>query len=223
MILLKKKQRVLAIFIALAFASLSGCMNNSIATELPVAAIPVSTEIETANINKQADPNSDRKSLVISGTNQSLSTQSSMQGNTLSFGNIEVKHWPLIKAPCVRCEVILDRRFHSDGPTAWLVIKDEDKTTWIASSFQKQFNTEQWQFKHHEDQVTITDASNRNLSKKQTVITANIQSAIPLKSDKNCSVLWANKEFLQQPGKHISADVAQFNSQFIIQCKAPKK
>lgn len=154
-------------------------------------------------------------SLVIFGNNQSLTIQSSLKGDTLVLGNIKVKNWPLLEVPCTQCEVQLNRRHHPDGPTTWLNIKGEgDSKLWIASSFQKQFNIENWQFKHNNHQVIITDS----VSKQKTIIAENIQSPVPLSSNNECSVLWANKQALPQPGAHISADFAQFNSQFIIHC-----
>lgn len=191
----------LSISLLTALVFLYGCNSNPVQSGTAV----ISTTEQVTNMD----------SLVIFGGNQSLATQSSLIGSTLILGSIEVKNWPLLEVPCTLCEVQLNRRHHPDGPTAWLNIKGEGNSKlWIASSFQKQFNIENWQFKHNNHQVIITDS----VSKQKTIIAENIQSPVHLSSDNECSVLWANKQALPQPGAHISADVAQFNSQFIIHC-----
>lgn len=203
MIILNKYQAInkapLSISLLTALVFLYGCNNNPAQSD-------TSTTEQVTNMD----------SLVISGGNQSLTTQSTLMGSTLVLGSIEVKNWPLRQAPCTQCEVQLNRRHHPDGPTVWLNIKGEGNSkTWIASSFKNQFNIDHWQFKHNNHQVIISDS----LSKQKTTIAENIQSPIPLSPDNKCSVLWANKKYLSQPGANISADVAQFSSQFVIRCE----
>lgn len=191
----------LSISILTALVFLYGCNSNPAQSDTAV----ISTTEQITHMD----------SLVIFGGNQSLTTQSLLIGSTLILGSIEVKNWPLLEVPCTQCEVQLNRSHHPNGPTAWLNIKGEgDSKLWVASSFQKQFDIENWQFKHKNYQVIITDS----VSKQKTIIAERIQSPVPLSSDNECSVLWANKQALPQPGAHMSADVAQFNSQFIIRC-----
>lgn len=192
---------VFSIALSFSLAFLYGCNSTPINSDAP--AIDVK------------EPIASMESLVIFGSNKTLITRVSIEGNSLILGSIEVKNWPLPQAPCAQCEVTLSRHHHPDGPTVWLSIKAEDNSNfWIASSFQKQFKIDQWLFKHNNQQVIISDS----LSNQQTIVAENIQSVIPLLSNINCSLLWANKQLLAQPNRHISADVAQFTSQFIIHC-----
>lgn len=199
MIFLKIKRAMVTTCIAVVLTSLSlyGCTSQTIAPpQLP-------------------DANTGKESLVITGNNQSLITQSSLKSNTLVLGHIKVKNWPLPQAPCSQCEVQIKRQHHPDGPTVWLNIKGEGHSKiWVASSFQKQFNIDRWQFKHNGHQVIINDS----LSKQKTIIAENIHSPVSLVANNNCSILWANKKRLPQPAANISSDVAKFNSQFIIRC-----
>lgn len=196
--------------LTMVLSSLYGCISQPVASDdTPIIVVNPSATTQPS------DSSTGTKSLVILGNNQSLTTQSSLKGNTLILGRINVNNWPLSQVPCVQCKVTLNRSHHPDGPTTWLSIKGEGNSrVWIASSFQKQFNIDRWQLKHNDHQVIINDS----LSKKKTIIAENIQSAISLVPDNHCSVLWANKKLLPQPGAHISADIAQFNSQLIIRC-----
>ena len=187
---------ILSISLLIALVFLYGCNSNPAQSDTSV----ISSTEQVTNMD----------SLVIFGANQSLTTQSILMGSTLVLGSIEVKNWPLSEAPCTQCEVQLNRSYHPDGPTTWLNIKGEMNS----SSFQKRFSIDHWQVKHDNNQVIIIHLS----SKQKTIIAENIQSPIPLGFDNKCSVLWANKQLLSQPGPNISADVAQFNSQFIIRC-----
>lgn len=191
----------LSIGLLTAFSSLYGCTSNPINSDKPIA----DSKEKITSMN----------SLTIHGNNQTLTTQSSLQGNTLALGNIVVKNWPLPQAPCSSCEVKLSRNHHPDGPTVWLSINGEGNSkTWVGSSFQQQFNIDHWELKHKDQQVIVRDMQSKN----QMIVAENIQSPVAIMSNKECSILWANKEFLPQPGKNISNDVAQFNSQFIIRC-----
>ena len=155
-------------------------------------------------------------SFVIFGSNKSLTTHTQLSNGILTLGDIEIKNWPLSNLECSPCEITLDRRFHPDGPTSWLIVENKNKTkTWIISSFQKKIVIGNWQLNHNNDQVLITDTR----SNEETNVPSNIHFLTSLDSERNCSINWSKKELLDQPGKHIAADIAEFKSQFIIQCE----
>jgi len=161
-------------------------------------------------------PEVQTESFVIFGNNQNLKSHIQLNGSTLSLGDIDIKNWPLKNLSCTPCDITLDRRFHPDGPTTWVIAVDKSITkTWVISSYQNQFSIDQWQIKHASDQVIIINSK----SKKKSTFSSNIQSSVAIKSDENCTLLWTKKVFLDQPRKNISPDVAKFKSQFIIQCE----
>jgi hypothetical protein len=174
------------------FTSLLGC-NSS----------PVNSNSELAESDVTKNERVD-SSFLIFGGNQSLTTHTKLSRGTLTLGDIEIKNWPLSNLDCSPCKITLDRRFHPDGPTSWLLVENNNQTkTWIVSSFQQQFVVDNWQVKHRDDQVLITDT----------------RSSMSLDSKNYCSIKWSKKEALAQPGNHIAPDVAKFKSQFIIQCE----
>jgi hypothetical protein len=155
------------------------------------------------------------KSFIIFGNTQAFKSDVKLNGNTLLLGDIEIKNWPLTDFTCSTCDISLDRRFHPNGPTTWIRAIDSNETkTWIMTSYQKQFSADQWEIRHIKDQIIFTNSK----SKKMTTFNSHFQSPVSIKSNENCTLLWAKKEFLDQPQQHLSPDVAQFKSQFIIQC-----
>lgn len=151
----------------------------------------------------------------IKGKNQAGKLLSSLRDGRWSLGSITVEHWPLSLNFCKWCNVDLGRRYHPDGVTQWLkLINEIGKTLFVVSSYQKQFHALGWHFLHEGNKVKIIQSR----SKSETIIDADIHTPFALNAGEVCSLLWANKHYLTQPAVGISNDVAQFRSQFIIQC-----
>jgi len=171
--------------------------------------------VKINNVTNKESNKSVIQNFEIVGKNQNLKTSGRLEKNRLILGGITVENWPTIKQPCLNCNVKLDRNFHPDGPTIWLNIKNNfNQVTWVVSSYQKRFVVEHWKFLHDNEEVTLTDLKSKKVSHLHSISDLPIE----LNSDNECSLLWAHKEFLVQPGSDISLDVAQFKSQFIIQC-----
>lgn len=195
---------------------LLGCKTSPVLPETDSGSSSVSRSSSTS----QASADKSVSGFIISqhpnGNKKDQLSEPILNGKTLTLGAIKIKNWPLENLACEFCDVSIERTIHPDGPTTWVTLKGETvkATTWIMSSFQYRFSVGPWFIQHKDHQVVITDRT----SKKASSVNAQVLSPLAMNTDADCSLLWANKEFLEQPKSHIANDVAHFKSQFIIQC-----
>lgn len=130
------------------------------------------------------------------------------------FGELNVALWPVSAVSCDPCEVDAGREFHPDGPTQWLVIKDNRYSTLLISSYQRYDYIKPWHFTYKQSHLLIEN--------KESGVASDMSydEALPkLISGSNCQLAWLKREAQAQPSAHISNDVADFKTQFVLQCK----
>lgn len=135
------------------------------------------------------------------------------QENAMIFGELKVAPWPVSALSCAPCEVDAGREIHPDGPTQWLVIKDNRYSTLLISSYQRHDYIKPWHFTYKKDHLVIEN--------KEFGVATDISydETLPkLISGSNCQLAWLKREAQAQPAAHISNDVAGFKTQFVLQC-----
>lgn len=202
------------LFFVLLLAGCQGGVQPENSGALKFVTVHSQPMVDKPNRSAQYDETELDKSFQIKGENQTLTTRVKFYDGNLIAGGIKVENSPLQKVECSPCEVTLDRRYHPNGATQWLELKNNSDRTLIVSSYQPRFSALGWMFSHIDNQIKITEQKTR----LSTVISNRLTAPVSLNSKNTCSVLWANKRFLKQPLPHIANDVAKFRSQFILQC-----
>jgi hypothetical protein len=105
------------------------------------------------------------------------------------------------------------REFHPDGPTQWLIIKGSSYSTLLISSYQRHYYIKPWHFTYKQNHLLIEN--------KESGLIAGMSyhEALPkFISGSNCQLAWLKREAQAQPSVHISSDVADYKTQFVLQC-----
>ncbi|WP_396588262.1 hypothetical protein [Bermanella sp. R86510] len=138
-----------------------------------------------------------------------------VQNQSTFFGGLEIKHWPNIKLNCEPCEVEKGGKFHPDGPTQWVSLTSGNLSTLLVSTYQTSDYIEPWRFSYKADMLTIENTQ----AEFETNALYNAERPIKLVGNSQCSLVWLKREAQAQPAANISNDIAEFKTQFVMQCE----
>lgn len=137
----------------------------------------------------------------------------SYEEKALILGDLEVVNWPSTKLECDSCLVRSGREFHPDGPTQWLKIEGDEQSMLLVSSYQQRDFIDSWHISYQKDALVIED---RETEVKSSVT---YDASLPvLIQDTDCELVWLKREVQTPVSEGISNDVAEFKTQFAVQC-----
>lgn len=154
----------------------------------------------------------------INGSDTQAVIKPELKNNKLKLAKMEIFNWPLSIKPCESCLMKTAKRFHPDGPSTWIELKDlaSKSTLWVIETFQFRIFTQDWKLEFKPESIQFTNNNNKTLRN----VDYSKELPLQISEQPDCTLLWFKRAPLEQPPEYIADDVADFKTQAIWQCRS---